>query len=144
MNMGAAASPPWAAWGQEVTAPITATITRFGLRSPRDAAAMIQEQRHLMDCIEDPRSIGLLKSALLFEGPRTCFGLSIWNGDAFMSSRVPEHIAAARRSFNRLRVGHDGGPELWSTTWRLTNVSNNLNWGEFELRDVIDDTTTCA
>lgn len=84
--------------------------------------------------IESKRTeIGLLKTAFLCDGPRAMVNLSIWEGRPAMSGSVDSHVDAVRRSFSRLNVA-DGVPELWSTQWRLTTASNNLKWGDFDLR----------
>lgn len=83
---------------------------------------------------------GLLRNAFLFENPTTWYSLSIWaERDAILSfgTHVVSHVAAARKVFPRLAFEGDRGPELWSTKWRLVSVSNNLNWGDFDLRESI-------
>jgi hypothetical protein len=62
--------------------------------------------------------------------------LSIWESAESIprfGTTVPSHIDAARSGFAVLAFAPDRGPELWSTKWRLAAVSNNLNWGDFEL-----------
>ena len=52
-------------------------------------------------------------------------------------TRVAYHINAANRVFRRVSMSKRGGPEVWSTKWQLTFVSNNLNWKEFDLRALV-------
>jgi hypothetical protein len=46
-------------------------------------------------------------------------------------------VEAARDLFGRLAFNAHLGPELWSTKWRLVAVSNNLNWADFDLQEVV-------
>lgn len=55
-----------------------------------------------------------------------CFGTS-----------VQEHVAVARDVFRRLRFRKER-PEIWSTKWQLYQVSNNLTWDGFDLRQRIN------
>ncbi|HET7091413.1 MAG TPA: hypothetical protein VFL17_22505, partial [Anaerolineae bacterium] len=83
---------------------------------------------------------GLLRAAFLIEDPTTCYSLSIWTSwDAIprFGTNVPRHVEAANRVFGRVCFSKDRGPEIWSTKWRLTSVSNNLNWEDFDLRALI-------
>lgn len=108
-------------------------LTRFGLRSSRSALATRADFRRVQErAAELP---GLLRSALLFESPRTLYSLSIWRDPTaipIFGTEVPEHVEAARRVFSRLEYEPGRGPELWSTKWRLVSVSNNLNWRGLE------------
>ncbi|HVR96578.1 MAG TPA: hypothetical protein VMW27_08190, partial [Thermoanaerobaculia bacterium] len=83
---------------------------------------------------------GLLRTAFFVEGLTACYSLSLWadpDAIAVFGRDVPEHVDAARRVFGRLAISPRGGPELWSTKWRLTSVSNNLNWQDLDLRSLI-------
>lgn len=83
---------------------------------------------------------GLLRSSFLVEGLTTCYSLSIWVDESAIprfGSSVEEHVAVARGVFGRLRF-RNRRPELWSTRWRLAEVSNNLNWDAFDLRHEIE------
>lgn len=79
---------------------------------------------------------GLRQSVLLFEGPRACFSLSIWDGLPLFSANVPSHIDAANSVFGSLGFD-EAGAQLWSTTWQLSSVSSNLNWPGFDLSSAI-------
>jgi hypothetical protein len=83
---------------------------------------------------------GLLRSAFLVENLTTCYSLSIWScwdDIPVFGTCVPYHVQAARHSFGYMSMSKLGGPELWSTKWRLASISNNLNWEDFDLRSVI-------
>lgn len=85
-------------------------------------------------------SVGLLRSAFVIEGWRTCYSLSIWRHEdaiPIFGTAVQEHVAAARGVFGRLTFDSTNGPELWSTKWRLARVSNNLRWDGLDLRSAI-------
>lgn len=84
---------------------------------------------------------GLLRTAFLVAGPRTCFVLSIWADDRAIKefgTRVETHVQAARLSFRRTFNKKRQRAEVWSTQWRLAGVSNNLQWGDFDLRATMD------
>jgi hypothetical protein len=112
-------------------------ITRMGLRSARHMLPTLREYRRLVRATEQPESFGLLKSAFLLESPSTCYSLSLWAGQPDFSAHVPRHIDAVRKAFSRVEMDDTRGPEVWSTTWRLSSVSHNLNWGDFDLRAAI-------
>jgi hypothetical protein len=117
----------------EVDVPISCVITRFGLRSPRHLLPTYRDYRELTREVSTRRPGGLLRSAFLVEGASSCCTLSVWSGPPRFSAAVPLHVEIARSVFGRLTV-KERGPELWSTTWRLASVSNNLNWADFDLR----------
>jgi hypothetical protein len=74
------------------------------------------------------------------ESPTACYSLSLWsNWDAIprFGTNVPYHVRAGNRIFGRLAITKERGFEIWSTKWKLVSVSNNLNWGDFDLRAVI-------
>src|SRR5215213_7302493 len=121
-----------------IDVPIICVMTRFGLRSPLALVHTYLAYRHTVtQAIKTP---GLLRSAFLLESPTICYSLSIWSSSAAIpvfGTNVPYHVDAARSIFGRLVWNKQRGPELWSTKWRLTTVSNNLNWEDFDLRAVI-------
>jgi hypothetical protein len=123
---------------QVVDVPIMCSITRFGLRSPRMLLPTLRDYRRLLGNVRNPESFGFLKSAFLIENPTTCYSFSIWSEFPSFSANVSGHVQAARGMFGRLSYDSDGGPELWSTKWRLVTVSNNLNWQDFDLRHIIE------
>lgn len=123
-----------------VNVPILCVITRFGLRSARYLLPMYLDYRHIIADIESTQTPGLLRSAFLIENPTTCYNLSVWTGlddVPRFGTNIPYHVNAARRAFGRVSFQKDRGPEVWSTKWRLMSVSNNLNWGDFDLRELI-------
>lgn len=124
----------------QVDVPIICAITRFGLRNPRYLLPTYLDYQRVIRNLKASKTPGLLRSAFLIENPTTCYSLSIWTSwDAIprFGSNVPYHVDAARRIFGRTSFKKDRGPEVWSTKWRLVAVSNNLNWGDFDLRKVI-------
>ena len=81
-----------------------------------------------------------MRAAFLIENLTTCYTLSLWSRPddiPIFGTNVSHHVYAARRIFGRLIMSQHGGPELWSTKWQLTAVSNNLNWKDFDLRALI-------
>lgn len=123
-----------------VDAPILCVITRFGLRSARYLLPTYLDYRHVIADAKATQLSGLLRSAFLIENPTTCYSLSLWTGwDDIprFGTNVPYHVNAARRAFDRVSFQKDRGPEVWSTKWRLMSVSNNLNWGDFNLQELI-------
>jgi hypothetical protein len=122
-----------------VDAPITCAMTRFRLRSSRYLAASYRDYRNIIRSVDDPASLGLLRSAFLVENPSTWYSYSVWDGTPELSAHVRAHIDAANRVLGRLAMHPDRGVELWSTKWRLTSVSNNLHWGDFDMRRLIAD-----
>jgi hypothetical protein len=123
--------------GRSVDADVRCSITRFGLSSPRHLLPTILDYRQLLRSAEEPESFGLLRSAFLIESPTSCVSFSVWSGEPMFSANVPRHIEKARSMFGRLKLDPERGPELWSTQWRLASVSNNLNWGDLDLRSLI-------
>lgn len=123
-----------------VNVPILCAITRFGLHSTRYLLPTYLDYLRVRRNAEISRTPGLLQSAFLIENPRTCYSVSIWSSwEAIprFGTNVPSHVDAARRIFGRTSFKKDRGPEIWSTKWRLVSVSNNLNWGDFDLRELI-------
>jgi hypothetical protein len=124
---------------RRVDAPIHCVITRMGLRSPRFLPGAVRDYRRLLKVMDDPRALGLLQTAFLVENPSTCYSLSIWSGEPYFSGQVEEHVDVVRRTFGRLAFDRATGPELWSTTWRLTKTSNNVNWPGLDLVGAIEE-----
>lgn len=120
-----------------VDVPITCSLTRFGLRGARFLMPSYLQHRRLRREAEVASPDGLLRSAFLVENPTTWFSLSIWAGEPLMSANMPSHVDAAREAFGHLAYSADRGPELWSTQWKLVSVSNNLNWGDFDLSSLL-------
>ena len=121
-----------------VDVPITCVITRFGLRSALCLLPTYLDYRRTKR--EAVHVSGLLRTAFVVENLRTCYTLSIWSrldDIPHFGTRVTFHVNAANRIFGRASTSKRGGPEVWSTKWRLTFVSNNLNWEDFDLRSLI-------
>jgi hypothetical protein len=124
-----------------VDVPIVCVITRFGLRGARHLLPTRLDYRGVLEEAHRTATPGLLRAAFLVESSKACYSLSLWNEpDAIprFGSNVPSHVDAARRVLGRLAFEPDRGPELWSTKWQLVSVSNNLNWGDFDLRGTIE------
>ena len=120
-----------------VNSSVVAVITRFGLRRPIDLLLTYRDYRRVAAEAQSSNPSGFLRSAFLVESLRSCFVLSLWESyDAIprFGTYCPEHVHAARRGIGRCKLGANGGPELWSTKWRLNSVSNNLSWDDFDLR----------
>jgi hypothetical protein len=123
-----------------VNVPIVCVITRFGLSSMQYLIPTYFDYRHIIADTKATQTPGLLRSAFLIENPTTCYSLSLWTGlddIPHFGTNIPYHINAARRAFRRVSFQKDRGPEVWSTKWRLMSVSNNLNWGDFDFRELI-------
>jgi hypothetical protein len=122
-----------------VDVPTTCVITRFSMRSARDLLPTYLDYRRVVREAVRTQTPGLLRSAFLIEPPATWYSLSIWAScDAIpaFGTNVPSHVEAARQVFGRVAMNR-GRPEIWSTKWRLAAVSNNLTWGDFDLRGLI-------
>lgn len=86
------------------------------------------------------RVAGFVQAAFLVGGPKTCFTVSIWADYSAIprfGTLVGAHVDAARESMGRVRMSRSGGPEIWSTRWKLDAASNNLNWDDIDFRRVI-------
>jgi hypothetical protein len=123
--------------GRTVESDVRCSVTRFGLSSPRHLLPTIRDYRQVLRSADERGSFGLLRSAFLIESPTSCVSFSVWSGEPMFSANVPRHVEAARHMFGRLKFDPERGPELWSTQWRLSSVSNNLNWGDLDLRPLI-------
>lgn len=123
-----------------VNVPIVCVITRFGLRSVRHLLPTYLDYRRVLKQVRATQTPGLLRAAFLIENPTTCYSLSLWaSWEAIpqFGTNVPYHVTAARKVFGRVSFTKNSGPEIWSTKLRLNTVSNNLNWGDFDLRGLI-------
>ena len=134
-----AATPPLNDPGDNpVEVPIVCVLTRFGLRHPFFLLlTYLDYRRTLKQARQTP---GLLRAAFLIENLTTCYSLSIWSrwdDIPYFGTHVPYHVDVARRVFGRVSMSNRGGPEIWSTKWQLTSISNNLNWDDFDLRSII-------
>lgn len=122
-----------------VEAPITAVLTRFGLRQPWHLLQTYFAYRWLIRRVQRHVPGGLLKTTFLVENTRTCWSLSLWTDESAIphfGTSVVEHVGVARDVFRRVRF-HDGHPEIWSTKWRLSRASSNLNWEGCDLGDIL-------
>lgn len=120
-----------------VDTPVVCVLTRFGLRNRTDLLSTYRDYKRIVGDIRDSQLPGLFRSAFLVENLTTCHVASVWESYEAIprfGTAIPSHVKAAGRVFGRCRRGANGGPELWSTKWRLISVSNNLNWSDFDLR----------
>jgi hypothetical protein len=127
---------------QRVEAPIVCVLTRFGLRNGRQLLPTYLDYRRVLLDARRAELPGLLKAAFLVESATSCYSLSIWANPGAIGrfgTDVPAHVDVAGRVFGRLACDEEHGSQLWSTKWRLVSASNNLSWGDFDLRAAIAD-----
>lgn len=122
-----------------VDSSITCVMTRFGLRSPRFLLSSYREYQRVVRAAQRSHVPLLLRNAFLVENPTTWYSFSLWRDYPTFSAEVTAHVEAARSGFGWLRIDPELGPELWSTKWRLTSVTNNLFWEGFDLRAILAD-----
>jgi hypothetical protein len=130
---------------REVATTVVLVITRFGLRNPvLLLATYLDYRRALRQAKSAP---GLLRSAFLVESLTSCYSLSIWDSRESIprfGTIADEHVKAARRVLGRVKKNAGRGPEVWSTKWLLTTVSNNLRWDNFDLANLVGPRYTRA
>jgi hypothetical protein len=123
---------------QSLESEVTCVLTRFVVRRPWDFVATYRDFRRVME--QAKRVDGLLQSVFLIESPNAFLTLSIWRNEraiAHFGTVATAHVHAGNEVFHRLRYTQGRGPELWSTHWRLTEVSNNANWGDLSLTPLV-------
>jgi hypothetical protein len=103
------------------------------LRRPWHVVSAYLTYRSLRRAAQRRQVPGLLKTAFLVEGARTCCSLSVWDREPIFSAFVKEHVDAVNTIFSRLAFDEERGPELWSTTWRLDAISHNQRWDDLDL-----------
>lgn len=131
---GAAAVDPRFFGTATVTeSPVRCVITRMRLQRPWHVVSAYRAYRALRRAAQRRHVPGLLKTAFLIEGARTCCNLSVWEGEPVFSAHLPEHVDAVNAIFARLAYDEARGPELWSTTWRLDAISHNQRWDDLDL-----------
>lgn len=147
----AAASPtrPWSeqapitgAGYERVDCRVACVLTRFRLRHAWSLPFFYLAFRRVRR--ESTRVHGLLQALFLVENLRTCYTLSLWQDDRAIidfSTHVRAHIHAANSAFGPTFRHDRRRPEIFSVQWRLRGVSHNLNWGDFDLRQVIAEQT---
>ena len=124
-----------------VASSLVCSMTRFRVRKPHHTLACYRDYREVVAAAARSDRVGLLRSAFLLESPTTWWSLSIWthlDAIAFFGTDVPEHVRAARRAFPRLRFDAARGPELWSAKWRLSSISNNVVWDDWNVRELVE------
>lgn len=137
-------APPQANLGEPdehpVESSVVCVITRLEFRGVRALLRSFLDHRQVLREARKQRLPGLLRATFLIEGMKTFYSLSIWsNAEAIpcFGTAVPIHVAAANRAFAQVKCSPRRGPEIWSTKWKLVSVSNNLNWGDFDLRSLL-------
>ncbi|HEX4965580.1 MAG TPA: hypothetical protein VF173_32520 [Thermoanaerobaculia bacterium] len=117
---------------------VTCVLTRFHVRSVWDLLRFYRVFRRVR---RDARSIrGLLHAGFLVEGPRTCYSFSLWADEGAIlefGTLIESHVRAAGHAFRATFRKDLSRPEIWSTQWKLTAASNNLNWEGVDLRSLI-------
>jgi hypothetical protein len=113
---------------QLVDSELICVLTRIHLRS---AAWLPWAWRAFRRVRRQARQIPELKrAALLVEGPRTLVILSLWSDEGALlkfGTLVDAHLPVVRRAL-ALATRRHGGPQVWSTQWRLYSASNHLRW----------------
>jgi hypothetical protein len=68
-----------------------------------------------------------------------CYTLSLWeNDDSILEfNKLPIHVNTANWAIRHLFFSNLRGAELWSTHWKLHGVSNNLKWGDLDLKGIV-------
>jgi hypothetical protein len=121
---------------RDVDSTVVCVLTRFALRRPWHLVQTYVAYRWLMKHMRRKAPEGLLRACFLVENATTCYSLSLWADEAAIphfGTAVGEHVDVANGVFGRLRFVR-GGPELWSTKWRLFRVSNNLRWDGLDVQ----------
>jgi hypothetical protein len=109
---------------------VSCVLTRFNVRSLWSLIRFYLAYRAIK---YEAQSIpGLLVTAFLIEGPRTCCTLSIFSNPEAIGDfnvKIRSHITAANASFRHLRFA-SGRPQLWSAQFHLAAISSkNFRWG---------------
>lgn len=125
----------------EIETSVFCVLTRFGLSSARHLLSTRRQYHSVLSHALEAETPGLLHTAFLVESPSSCLILSIWNDlEAIRRFRtLPFHVEASKNLLPRLSVDPVLGPDVWSTIWRLTSVSNNLQWADFDLRRLLSE-----
>jgi hypothetical protein len=118
-----------------VSSDATCVITRFQLRSAWDLVRLYLLYRRVRRDARQ-RCAGLLHAGFLVEGLHTFYSFTLWKDDAAIvefGTVVDSHIRIASRGLRATFRPDRQRPEIWSTQWKLSAVSENLNWEGVEL-----------
>jgi len=124
---------------ERVGSDVTCVITRFQLRSVWDLLRLHRLYRRVRRDARQSCS-GLLHAGFLVEGLRTFYSFTLWRDDAAIlefGTVVQSHIRIAGRGLRATFRADAERPEIWSTQWKLTAVSENLNWEEVDVRSLV-------
>jgi hypothetical protein len=124
---------------ERVDTSVTCVITRFQLRSVLDLFRLLHMYRRVRRDARR-RCSGLLHAAFLVEGPRTIYSLTLWRDEAAIvqfGTVVDSHIRVAGHGLRATFRPDAERPEIWSTQWKLSAVSQNLNWEGVDVRPLV-------
>jgi hypothetical protein len=124
---------------ERVDTSVACVITRFQLRSVLDLFRLFHMYRRVRRDARQ-RCSGLLHAAFLVEGLRTIYSLTLWRDEAAIvqfGTVVDSHIRVAGHGLRATFRPDVGRPEIWSTQWKLSAVSENLNWEGVDVRPLV-------
>ena len=124
---------------ESVDSRVTCVITRFELRSVLDLFRLFRLYRRVRRDARQ-RCPGLLHAAFLVEGLHTIYSFTLWADDRAIvqfGTVVGSHIRVAGHGLRATFRPDVERPEIWSTQWRLSAVSQNLNWEGVDVRPLV-------
>ena len=127
---------------ERVDCSVACVLTRFQLRSVWSLFSFYRAFRRVR---RHARVDGLLKTAFLVGGPRTCYTLSLWRDDRAIAEfgKLKAHVDAANSAFRPTFRSDLQRPEIFSVQLRLWGLSHNLNWEGLDLRAVVAEELGC-
>ena len=118
---------------------VTCVITRFHVRSVWDLVRLYRLYRRVRREARQ-RCSGLLHAGFLVEGLHTLYSFTMWKDDGAIlefGTVVDSHVRIAGHGLRATFRPDTGRPEIWSTQWRLSAISDNLNWAGVDLRPLL-------